>query len=345
MMRQADALVAFEEAARLNPGEVRLRLSIGHLHKTLGHRRECEQAYKACLELDPSFGEAYWSLADLKNYVFSDTEIAAMQALLKGDGGDDDGPGAAALRARARARAQDRLRDGLRPLRDRQQAAPQDRPVRHRGIREQDAARPRVLRRRIFRRSAPTPGYAGSLTDLRRRTAALRLDADRADSRQSFERRRHLRAAECADHRPRVRSREPASTMPTRRACAPSRRSNSRCSAAATSTRRPRSAADGPHFIDKMPNNFSHVGLIHAMLPNAIVDRRAPPPDGLLLQHLQAVLRGRPVLQLRPRGSGPLLPLLPEPHGPLGHGAARQGVASALRSSWCAIRRRTSAAC
>ena len=29
-------------------------------------------------------GEAYWSLADLKNYVFSEAEIAAMQSLLEG---------------------------------------------------------------------------------------------------------------------------------------------------------------------------------------------------------------------------------------------------------------------
>ena len=50
LMRQEDALVAFEEAARRNPTEVRLRLSIGHLHKTLGNRRECEQAYKDCLQ-------------------------------------------------------------------------------------------------------------------------------------------------------------------------------------------------------------------------------------------------------------------------------------------------------
>ena len=89
MMRQPEALAAFEEAARLNPGEKRLRLSIGHLHKTLGNRRECELAYKACLAADPSFSEVYWSLADLKTYVFGDAEIAAMQALLKGEEGDD----------------------------------------------------------------------------------------------------------------------------------------------------------------------------------------------------------------------------------------------------------------
>ncbi len=90
LMRQADALPAFEEAARLNPQEVRLRLSIGHLHKTLGRRTDCEKAYKDCLGLDPKFSEAYWSLADLKNYGFSDGEVAAMEGLVQGGGDDVD---------------------------------------------------------------------------------------------------------------------------------------------------------------------------------------------------------------------------------------------------------------
>jgi hypothetical protein len=33
-----------------------------------------------------------------------------------------------------------------------------------------------------------------------------------------------------------------------------------------------------PHFIDKMPNNFRHLGLIHLILPNArIIDARREP--------------------------------------------------------------------
>jgi hypothetical protein len=33
-----------------------------------------------------------------------------------------------------------------------------------------------------------------------------------------------------------------------------------------------------PHFIDKMPNNFRHIGLIHLMFPNArIIDARREP--------------------------------------------------------------------
>jgi tetratricopeptide (TPR) repeat protein len=86
LMRQEEALEAYEQAARLQPEVVRLRLSIGHIHKTLGRRNESEAAYKAALAMDPGIGEAYWSLADLKNYSFNDTEIAAMQQLLANDG-------------------------------------------------------------------------------------------------------------------------------------------------------------------------------------------------------------------------------------------------------------------
>jgi len=37
---------------------------------------------------------------------------------------------------------------------------------------------------------------------------------------------------------------------------------------------------DKPYFIDKMPNNFIHIGLIHLILPNAkIIDTRRNPMD------------------------------------------------------------------
>src|SRR2546430_227198 len=79
LMRQEEALEAYEQAARFKPEELRLRMSIGHVQKTLGRRRESEASYKAALAMDPRNAEAYWSLADLKNYSFSDAEVAAMQ--------------------------------------------------------------------------------------------------------------------------------------------------------------------------------------------------------------------------------------------------------------------------
>ena len=40
----------------------------------------------------------------------------------------------------------------------------------------------------------------------------------------------------------------------------------------------PRAEAPPPHFIDKMPNNFRHIGLIHLLMPNAkIIDVRREP--------------------------------------------------------------------
>jgi tetratricopeptide (TPR) repeat protein len=85
LMRQTEAIDAYERALQLRPQEVGLRMSIGHLQKTLGQRADSEASYKAALAMDPGRAEAYWSLADLKNYAFSDEEIAAMQRLTDSD--------------------------------------------------------------------------------------------------------------------------------------------------------------------------------------------------------------------------------------------------------------------
>ncbi len=85
MLRLGEALDAYERAAILKPDEAGLKISAGHLQKTLGRRPESEASYKAALQTDPGRAEAWWSLADLKNYVFSDAEIAEMQRLLSSD--------------------------------------------------------------------------------------------------------------------------------------------------------------------------------------------------------------------------------------------------------------------
>lgn len=50
--------------------------------KTLGRSSEAIADYQRCLALDPSWGEAAWSLANLKTYRFSDAEVAAIQSQL-----------------------------------------------------------------------------------------------------------------------------------------------------------------------------------------------------------------------------------------------------------------------
>jgi tetratricopeptide (TPR) repeat protein len=85
LLRQEDALGAYERALELRPAEVGLRMSIGHVQKTLGRRAQSEASYHAALQMDPGRAEGYWSLADLKNYTFSEPQIAAMRELLVRD--------------------------------------------------------------------------------------------------------------------------------------------------------------------------------------------------------------------------------------------------------------------
>ena len=57
-------------------------LSYGHVLKTLGRRADCEAAYARAVALEPSLGEAWWSIANLKDYPFGDEDLAAMRARL-----------------------------------------------------------------------------------------------------------------------------------------------------------------------------------------------------------------------------------------------------------------------
>ena len=61
-------------------GAADLLLSIGHSHKTVGRRPEAIDAYHRAIAIRPHFGDAYWSLANLKTYRFSDEDIAHLRA-------------------------------------------------------------------------------------------------------------------------------------------------------------------------------------------------------------------------------------------------------------------------
>ena len=53
-------------------------MNYGHALKTAGRTQEGVDAYRRTIELDPECGEAWWSLANLKTYSFSDDELGAM---------------------------------------------------------------------------------------------------------------------------------------------------------------------------------------------------------------------------------------------------------------------------
>ncbi|MBL6824088.1 MAG: sulfotransferase [Luminiphilus sp.] len=54
-------------------------LSYAHVLKTEGKRSECETAYRRAISLQPNFGEAYWSLANLKTFRFDEDDINTMR--------------------------------------------------------------------------------------------------------------------------------------------------------------------------------------------------------------------------------------------------------------------------
>jgi len=64
-------------AGALQPAD--LHLSIAHSLKTLGRREEAIQAYREAAQARVGYGDAYWSLANLKTYRFEDTELDAMR--------------------------------------------------------------------------------------------------------------------------------------------------------------------------------------------------------------------------------------------------------------------------
>jgi tetratricopeptide (TPR) repeat protein len=64
------------------PANAKVWLSYGHVLKTEGRQQECIEAYRNSLQRDPAFGEAYWSLANLKTFKFSDQDLSVMQGYL-----------------------------------------------------------------------------------------------------------------------------------------------------------------------------------------------------------------------------------------------------------------------
>jgi tetratricopeptide (TPR) repeat protein len=64
------------------PNHARIWLSCGHALKTAGHQDRAIEAYRRSLELESSYGEAAWSLANLKTFRFTADEVLGMRAQL-----------------------------------------------------------------------------------------------------------------------------------------------------------------------------------------------------------------------------------------------------------------------
>src|SRR3984893_11176391 len=81
----------YEELLKEHPGQAKIWMSYGHALRTPGRPDDSVSAYRRAISMVPTLGEAYWSLANLKTFRFTDEEARAMRAALgRKDLADDD---------------------------------------------------------------------------------------------------------------------------------------------------------------------------------------------------------------------------------------------------------------
>ena len=292
LLRQDEALEAYETAARLKPHEVPIRTSIGHLLKTSGRRAESEAAYKAALTLDPACAEAWWSLADLKNYAFSDAEITEMQAVLAAH--TRPRPGDAQIHF-ALGKAYEQRGDydtsfGYYALGNaqRRREAPFDAP----SFERRSAAIISFFNGAFFKRHARSSDATVTpifIVGLPRAGSTLieQILASHPQVEGTMELPNILNLVRDIDHQ-----RPSRDGYPTELAALEPEALTRLGERYLRETHVLRTGK--PYFIDKLPNNFSHVGLIKAILPHAIViDARRHPLDCCLSTFKQHFAEGQ----------------------------------------------------
>jgi len=277
------------------PNQPKVWMSLGHALKTSGKNAESIDAYRRGIALAPTLGEAYWSLANLKTFRFSAEEIAAMRAQLeRTDLSDED-----------RLHFEFSLAKALEDAAEYEQSFihyAEGNRLRRGMIRyDADANRAHVERsKRIFSREffaeragwgcpAPDPVFVVGLP----RSGSTLIEQILASHSQ----------VEGTMELPDVGilARE-IGNRTTRAEGTAYPRALTRFSAeemVAFGERylrqtRVQRKSSAPIFIDKMPNNFAHIGLIHLMLPNAkIVDARRHPLGCCLSGFKQHFARGQ----------------------------------------------------
>jgi tetratricopeptide (TPR) repeat protein len=272
------AIHAYQTLLSPAPEYAHLHLLLGHSLKAVGRQHEAIASYRAASQATPRFGDAYWSLANLKTYRFCEEDIFNMRAAIAAGGlpPTDQVHLLFALgkaletreeyaeswthyaRGNAMKRAETRYRPECVEINTRRQ--------RDICTREFFAARAGV--------GAPDPSPI-FIVGLPRSGSTL-IEQILA-SHSLVEGTQELHGIPCLVDELQGRSdpldpRYPGALLDL----APDefRKLAERYLNDSRAYRR----QGRPFFVDKMPNNFRHIGLIHLMLPNAkIIDARREP--------------------------------------------------------------------
>jgi tetratricopeptide (TPR) repeat protein len=278
MGRHEEALGIYEEVLGHYPKQARAQMSYGHALKTVGRLDEAIAAYRKCVELSPEVGEAYWSLANLKTFRFSDDDIGQMRAQVTTEGGDPDDQSHVAFALGKALEDRNEFEESFHFYR---------RGNAIRGVNHRFNAKVNVFNTarqiRVFTPEfleslegvgcpAPDPIFVVGLP----RAGSTLLEQILA-SHSQVEGTTELTDIIAISRRLAEKSRQnPAGKYPEILAQLPQERFRELGEGYIESTRIQRH--ETPFFIDKMPNNFQHIGLIHLILPNArIIDARRHP--------------------------------------------------------------------
>jgi tetratricopeptide (TPR) repeat protein len=275
-------------------GSADLHLSVAHALKTLGRTDAAIDAYREAARARPRFGDAYWSLANLKTYGFSDDEIARMQA-------DESVPDVAPVDRYHLCFA---LGKAFEDRHDYEQSfryyelgnALKKSESRYRPeILETNTAKQReVCSAELFAQrprvgaQSPDPIFIVGLP----RSGSTLLEQILASHSQ-------VEGTQELGDIPRIvldlQGREPDLFNPRYPAVLAGLDSDDFLRLGEKYLADTRVYRTGkPFFIDKMPNNFRHIGLIHLMLPNAkIIDARREPMACCFSNFKQLFARGQ----------------------------------------------------
>ena len=78
-----EAIEILEDLIKKNPYNFSTFTSKGHAEKTLGRSDQAIESYKSAYKIKPDHGEAFFSLANLKTYSFSNSELDSMRDQVK----------------------------------------------------------------------------------------------------------------------------------------------------------------------------------------------------------------------------------------------------------------------
>ena len=273
------AIATYEAVLARTPEQWQVWLGYGHALKTANRTDDAVAAYRRATALNPGFGGAWWSLANLKTVRFDQADIEAMRAQLQRGDLDDDarlhfefalgkaledaGEDADAFAHYARGNA---LRRAQLPY---------------------DAALGRERTRRAIRTytsgffaeragagcPAPDPIFVVGMP-----RAGSTLIEQILSSHPQVEGTMELPSLIAITRELRQREGNPETTSYHDVLAGLDRAELAALGQDYLRRAQVHRREGRPLFIDKMPNNFAHVGLIHAILPNAkIVDARRHP--------------------------------------------------------------------